>query len=631
MSIALRASRENGAMALYAALPLQRGQIRLLYLLPDHRTAAPLQAELVVVDVDQVEHEYMALSYCWSKTPSPDPILVNNREIAISLSLDAVLRQLRDIGSRPPTSLDDTAPQSIRNSWCFGLEQQDSPIWVDAICINQQNDEEKAQQIRLMKDIYSSARPVILWLGCEAEDTTLAFRFMYALAEIQDWNKRQRNQTLGYLLQAGNHADAWLALGRLFDRPWWTRLWIMQEIVMSEESIFMCGRHSIHGILWGKTAAVTYELVEALDRLVEASLVPAWSGYFGKFYHAHARFLLLFQLRVSLYKSRRGLPRHGSCTGYFEQFLTLAKGCRASNDRDKIFGIIGLAEAFGDTVPVAIDYKLSTRELYIAVAVALHERAQNFDFLEHLEDKHSIDFSRNFELPSWVPDWTLRSTASLGRIIGLRGMRTWSGKDQKHIQLSEIMTFTRDSVPNCSFEPQSNKMIVKGFRFDTVKQRAQRFYDLNQDLAHNLAVTSKRYGSRICESRAISYHAKSVAAFWEDRLGSPDKLDVFSTHVNRQFNCFDPLLDSDKPSKSQIDVFETKEQHTYGICSSILQDGDIICGLFGARLPVILRPRQQGTWRIVDCCLLLGRELMQGLAMDDLQQGKFFEQEFIIV
>ena len=135
----------NEADALYATLPVQQGQARLLRLLPDHPNAAPLQADLIVVDLDQTEYEYTALSYCWSKTRSPDSILINGRKLAISLSLDAVLRQIRDISSRPEVALHEPAPQSIRNSWCFGLEQREILIWIDAVCINQQNKEEKSQ------------------------------------------------------------------------------------------------------------------------------------------------------------------------------------------------------------------------------------------------------------------------------------------------------------------------------------------------------------------------------------------------------------------------------------------------------------------------------------------------------
>jgi len=305
---------------------------------------------------------------------------------------------------------------------------------------------------------------------------------------------------------------------------------------------------------------------------------------------------------VSLYKSRHGLPLDETpYVGYFEQFLELGRRCRASDDRDKIFGIIGLAQAFGDTVPVTIDYKLTTQELYIAVATALHKRTQNLDFLGYVEEKYSIDFSRNFDLPSWVPDWTLWNSTSLGRIIEMRRAKMWSNKHQKYIQFSEIMAFTLGSVCSCSFEPQSSRMIVKGFRFDTINQFAERFYDLNQDLAHDLAAASKTYGHRICESRAILHDAENVATFWAERLGSANKLDVFSTHINRHFAYFDPFLDSHKPLMSHTSVFQTKGSHSYGICSSTLQEGDVICGLFGARLPVILRPHQEGTWRFVDC------------------------------
>ena len=249
----------------------------------------------------------------------------------------------------------------------------------------------------------------------------------------------------------------------------------MQEIVMAEETIIMCGQHSVYGLVWGKTAVVMHGLLNILDQVVEASLISPWSHYFTRFYRAHVRFLLFFRLRLSLHRLRHGLPQSEDLhAGRFVHFLELARHCRASDDKDKVFGIIGLAQAFGDTVPITVDYMHSTRELYVFVAMALYTRSKTLDFLGYLKCKNSVNFSRNFDLPSWVPDWTLRSTTSFGRIVQMQCMKSWSSKDQNHFQIGEVINFTRGSVSDCSFEPLGGKMVVNGFRFDTVKRAGRR-------------------------------------------------------------------------------------------------------------------------------------------------------------
>jgi hypothetical protein len=110
------------------ALQLQTRDIRVLTLLSG-TFHSDIQCKLATVYLDD-DPGFVALSYCWSDTLSPYNIYINGREISVGSSLERALRHMRRVDA-------------------------DVIVWVDAICINQQDDKEKAVQVALMGDIYA--------------------------------------------------------------------------------------------------------------------------------------------------------------------------------------------------------------------------------------------------------------------------------------------------------------------------------------------------------------------------------------------------------------------------------------------------------------------------------------------
>jgi hypothetical protein len=101
--------------------------------------SASLQCELAVFCLDSVP-SYIALSYCWGDRNTTYPLSCLRQELQTQENLHAVLMRLRAVSFQ---------------DW----------LWIDAVCINQQNDEEKNQQIPLMRFIFSQAHMVLGWLG----------------------------------------------------------------------------------------------------------------------------------------------------------------------------------------------------------------------------------------------------------------------------------------------------------------------------------------------------------------------------------------------------------------------------------------------------------------------------------
>ena len=211
----------------YKTSPLGEGQFRLLNLHPA-RGSADLECNLVIRSLGKVadstsptlDHfprapdpeEYRALSYTWGLPSKSDlfiKILADSRayRIAIRHNLETGLRQLR--------SPDD-----------------EQFFWIDALCINQKDDDEKSSQIPEMWRIYTQASNVCIWLGTHEDESATAMEFIRDCVNFERFEQ---------LVQDTQTSKKWAALAALMRRPWFSRRWIVQEIALAREARLHCG------------------------------------------------------------------------------------------------------------------------------------------------------------------------------------------------------------------------------------------------------------------------------------------------------------------------------------------------------------------------------------------------------
>jgi hypothetical protein len=125
-------------------------------------------------------------------------------------------------------------------------------IWVDSICIDQQNNEEQSFQVRKMDQIYKEAFQTCVWLGDSDEDSERAFQLMKGLEEILDkaeekvlnFQNVQRYVTM-FEKETEHKKDLWHAFANLLNRPLFLRRWIIQEVVLSKEKNIACGNRKV--------------------------------------------------------------------------------------------------------------------------------------------------------------------------------------------------------------------------------------------------------------------------------------------------------------------------------------------------------------------------------------------------
>lgn len=143
----------------YEALDNDLRQIRALCILPGSRDDT-IRCEFRVIALKDENVEFEALSYVWGTEDNPQPIELKGRPQKVKANLFAALQHLRK-------------------------SDRQRIIWIDALCINQSDEVEKSTQILLMKDIYSRASVVVVWLG-DSKQTSLALRIIEEISTLDD-------------------------------------------------------------------------------------------------------------------------------------------------------------------------------------------------------------------------------------------------------------------------------------------------------------------------------------------------------------------------------------------------------------------------------------------------------------
>jgi hypothetical protein len=147
----------------------------------------------VTVSLDEVYDKFVAISYCWGSSPQDRKLpLTDGSHIMVTENVEQLLLHI--------------------------FTNDEEYIWLDAICINQQNSKEKAKQVRMMATIYRSARRVSVWLGTAVNETVEYYTVAMFAQELCKASQKRCTETIYNGLK-------WF--GSLMKRPWWFRIWIV--------------------------------------------------------------------------------------------------------------------------------------------------------------------------------------------------------------------------------------------------------------------------------------------------------------------------------------------------------------------------------------------------------------------
>lgn len=314
---------------------------------------------------------YEALSYTWESPMDKVEIFVSNKDnsrfssgyLQIGKNLDCALRHLR-------------------------LSDKPRALWADAICINQNDREERSRQVNRMGSIFSLAERVVVWLGPSSSSSLLA------LSTLDDLGRRvvvtkdtfslpSPDMERGTPCWAGTESmlpydvATWQALRNLLRRPWFQRMWVLQEVQLgNHRSILRCGSHCIP---W--------------QRFRHASVCLASNNHISQDLHP------ILQHHWAMCNSLVGVP--------LDRLFLWTTNRECSDAKDRIYGILSITPSWlrEELVP---DYSLSLQDVYKATLLIDSRNTKRLDLLPFARGCDRMMTSQGWS--TWVPDFRGRRT-----------------------------------------------------------------------------------------------------------------------------------------------------------------------------------------------------------------------------
>lgn len=463
--------------------PLPNGYVRLLEIQPALNTEdIEDEMEISLISVPLAEcPPYVALSYTWGE-PGPFvdattviftkvlrcyPIKCDDRLILCTRNLRNALRRLRQIDNLQRLA----SIHSVFRAQADVIAEYNNNVhlyWIDAICINQEDVQERSRQVLLMGRIYRQARCTFVWLGEEDTYTRPAMEALWKVVSDQPMpetdapNRKVLTRSEGI----GGLDDTQLeALAMLTARNWMLRTWILQEVVLSKLVLTLCG-------------SLNFPFDMLLEVLVILSSVrqpqPEINSVLTK------RGLVDPALGEKIQGAWWTLGRIRNCRRIkeekekikFSDTVLMSQHSESTDPRDNVFGILGMATEFefnGEEI-YKVDYKQTVTQIYSSVTAFVITKRGDLASLNLVCDCSQKQIEN---LPSWCPDYGTTTHQPLRDVGGFE--RTW----HLGLQWSDALD---PNLINLSI------LRVDGFLFDIVAETATLLKTTSDTLAdHGLS------------------------------------------------------------------------------------------------------------------------------------------------
>ncbi|KAK0619562.1 heterokaryon incompatibility protein-domain-containing protein [Immersiella caudata] len=415
-----RSLSSRHSLILYGELDLSLGArtFRLLRLNPGPWWLHNISASLAEYHLDDPP-PYKALSYAWDNGINHNNALLrcNGVELSISWNLHGALRRLRH-ASRPVH------------------------VWVDAICINQKDDNERTHQVQMMRDIYERSEEVSIWLGAAQENDMMGGDVLPELTPeappYVDWQGKDIEQDKAlweaFVVRQKSHQDTmdiryrdifgafcilWLlsvgveaahiihlrhigqsitilnGLDAIMEQSWWTRTWVLQETIVATKAVVYYGDLSAPWDMFAG-AAIAYSSKKLANSIESA--------------YPYIRSLSRFSSTVG---EMEGVRSAWNDRGRLVTLLTLLRRFRArqtTDPRDKVYALLGIVQSWEGQERIIPDYGLDPQQAFHKTAVAAIKLTQSLEALIGTPGNPNT---------SWVTDWSFSPGISENSRVGL--------------------------------------------------------------------------------------------------------------------------------------------------------------------------------------------------------------------
>ena len=351
---------------IYNPLDSAKSQIRLVTIHPKDQESQQIKCDLEICSLDEKPH-YEALSYVWGDQSHPLEIPLDGQVFHVGLNLASALRSLRR-ADRPRR------------------------LWIDAICINQGDQEERSSQVLLMRQIYSYASRVVVWLGIDTPENVSASNLLRSVIEMAEFDGSPgASETLSQwdIARVGNYlkTDVLAKEGlpylyhNLLMQVWWERVWVIQEVAVSSRATVIVGGSQFE---WSSV----FGAIMAIALSVASPVRPGSRFHDASIDNIH---------NLGKIEALRRRVEQGSLLS----ISTLVAGNRqaATDPRDLVYAFLGLAKEC-DHPLLMPNYSKSASAVFIDLIEYSVRVERSLDIIS-LSQGRIRD-----ELPSWCPDWT---------------------------------------------------------------------------------------------------------------------------------------------------------------------------------------------------------------------------------
>lgn len=325
---------------MYQTLDISCREIRLVHLcLNDQKQ---ITGSLQVVSLDHAP-DFDALSYVWGDQDVTENMILDGTTVTLTTNLHAALLSL------------------------LRKRAINKPIWVDRLCVNQNDTAERSHQLHFMKHLYSSAHTVHAWLGVGPPDAQRVFDWVRVLGSTP---------TIFFEnISICSEEVPLISFQEIFEAPWWRRVWIVQEANLAKCVCLHCGDYdtSLEDVCRATNKARSGTPVTATEQ------IPV---------------LTVFMPCMRLAEMGQGR----------DPYLILHRGrsYMATDGKDRIYGLLGVLPEQWRIQP---DYGLTVEEVYQQSTLQIMSAERSLKLLSgaqfHDDTSH---------LPSWAPDWRVRES-----------------------------------------------------------------------------------------------------------------------------------------------------------------------------------------------------------------------------
>jgi hypothetical protein len=545
----------------------------------------------MVVSVLEDNVPFEALSYTWGDPTPIASIQLDGSQLPLAVNLESALK-------------------------CLRYTNMSRLIWIDALCIDQQNIPERQSQVLLMGKIYGACTGVMIWLGDDVPVNDSAFALMRLLSETTtrpDYAPGYpyfMDQVTASGISLENQMD-WSTLDHLFWSAWFTRVWIIQELVLAKKAI-----------VYFDSQCITWEEFHRAANCASSIKLAGWDAI------SPERVLNLGFLYDQLKSSIK------------PDLLSLLRSTRfslATDPHDKIYGLLGIARP----TPLRPDYASAVRSLYIDAAKLFLEQT-GYSFLSAVVDSKRTQVPN---LPTWVPDWSIPPKAfDLLEHMGKRPTSA-SGDTTPKYQLSQL-----------------NLLTVSGAIVDSIAHMAPILYvwrrpkaqdslrKLQNEMSEGHALSARLKAWERLALRLPSYPngAEVSEAFHRtldqdqgvQNLENNSKLiltNLYSVFRRRNLRQWEKALRYKEPEQYKLDndksslVAAQYEQQIWDVCThrrlivtqkgylglvpASTRHGDKVAIFQGGSTPYILQRSRKGTYMFRGDCYIHG--IMHGEALQE--------------